>query len=132
MAWRMGSWTFISVLSSAYLDRVRVSEKALGARKCLHIAGEAREAFAADGLYAEAFHEVRSGKATAHARPAASGKHVIAAAGVVAEGLRGPGTHKHGADRVDCFKDLSGVFGNTQMFGSEAVDEGACGGERRR
>src|SRR4051812_18621565 len=109
----MGGWTFIGELLFAHLDGVGVSEKAFGAREGLHIVSEGHENPAADGLYAEAFDEVRSGKAATHARPSAGGKHVIAAAGVVAEGLRGPGADEYGADRVDFLQEPSGVLGKT-------------------
>ena len=100
--------TFIGVTSLAHLDGVGVSLKAFDVGERLHVVGEPRKTSAADGLYAEAFHEVRGGKPATHARPAAGGQDVIAAAGVITERLGGPGAKENRAGRVDFFDERGG------------------------
>ena len=65
-------------------------EKAFGARERGSYGADLSEAFSIDGLDVDALHKIGRTEASATARPSACGQNVIAAARVIADGLRAP------------------------------------------
>jgi hypothetical protein len=77
-------------ISLAHRDRSFVREKAFGARERRSDGPDSREAFSLDGLDIDALHKIQRTETTATARPSACRQDVIAAARVIADGLRAP------------------------------------------
>src|ERR1700674_4868221 len=90
------------------------------------------ETRATDALNADALHKIRRGQNAAHSRPPARGKHVIAAADVVAERLRAPRTHENRPCRLNFLEQRIRIVRKAEMLGREAAREFARTVDGRR
>ncbi len=82
--------------------------EAFGAGKFGGDRREPRESTVGNFLHADALHEIGDGKAAARARDASGGKHVIGAAGVVAESLRAPVAEENASGGIDAIEQGAG------------------------
>src|SRR5437879_9658639 len=118
--------------SLAHLHGAPVRDESLGVGEGRHYGAKTAQTGRGDVLHAAATHKIRRGKPAASSGAAAGGKHVIGAAGVIANRLRAPGSEKHAARGVEFARKLRVLHGTAEMLGRETVGESPCGGRIRR
>src|SRR6266702_3645684 len=118
--------------SLAHFHGAPVRDESLGVGQGRHHGAKAAQTGRGDVLHAGAAHKIRRGKPAASSGAPVGGKHVIGAAGVIANRLRAPGSEKRASGSLQFVRELRLRARNTEMFGRETVGESHCGGRIRR
>src|SRR5579862_3849468 len=93
---RLGLSGFVAGRRSlTYLHGAAVCQQALGIGEGGDHGSKRAQSASGNLLHAGAAYEIRGGKPAASTCASARGKHVVGAAGVVANGLRAPGAEEH-------------------------------------